>query len=434
MSSQIKPVLVKQDVLAGLSDSCAFAVKKGAQNASIQKFTPNSLSPSTQTYTVQVPSLSVVMAREVLWHVKKTYTITGYPTVGTYLVDVGYDSPAPFVNHQDVINTQILINNTSVSMTTAQQLDAILHNCDKQTLAKWSATAPAMLDSYANYDDVISAGNASFVAGVINNPHNGFEKAYLGEVAPRGCYIESITGNAVGTWNPANAQVVGDFRTVQVVVVSTEPVMCPPFTWGDEENQSQGLYGISNINFTFNTDATGARGFRWANRAEWRTAPATPALVNKQIVGVSYNQPQECYLEVRFFTPHPSDLLSEVNVVPCPTFQNFRTPSSFTTQNPLPFSPVGALETQPLVSNNFQLNSIPDKVFIWIKPIDSQLAGGKADACLAINNVSINFNNQSNLLASATPEMLWRLSKEAGSNLSFQEMLSSLAHQFHKHF
>lgn len=418
MSSNIQTVLVKSDVLAGLSDTAIFAVKKGAQSASIVKFTPNSISPSTQTYTIQVPSLSTVMGREVLWNCRKTYTITGSPVNGTFLVNMGQDAPAAFCNHADVINMQVLINNTSVSMATQQTLDALLHATDKEKLAKWSAFAPAMLDSYANYQDILGAGVGAYAREASNNPLAGFEKAYLGDVLPRGCYIESITGNTVGTYLPGvgpvyDNPVAGDLRTVKITVVSTEPLMIPPFTWGDEENQSQGIYGISNIQFTANCDPTGARGFRFANNNE--LTEGVLAKVNKKVVGVEYVD-NGTFLEVRYYTPHPSDLLSEVNVVPCPTFQNYRTQQNIN----VPFSPTGATFGTPILSNNLQLNSIADKVFIWIKPTDSALGSG-ADACLAIKAVRINFANQTNLLGSASQSALWRLSREAGSNQSFLE-------------
>jgi hypothetical protein len=68
-----------------------------------------------------------------------------------------------------------------------------------------------------------------------------------------------------------------------------------------------------------------------------------------------------------------------------------------------------------------QLNQIPDKLLIFVRKSKSTQLIADTDSCLAIENVSFNFNNQSGILASATTDQLYRFSVEAGSNQSWEE-------------
>lgn len=75
-------------------------------------------------------------------------------------------------------------------------------------------------------------------------------------------------------------------------------------------------------------------------------------------------------------------------------------------------------------SSTIQLNVIPDKLIIFVrKPIGSQTSAD-TDSFLALsssNPISINFNNVSGILSSATLQDLYRYSVENGSNQSWYE-------------
>jgi len=68
-----------------------------------------------------------------------------------------------------------------------------------------------------------------------------------------------------------------------------------------------------------------------------------------------------------------------------------------------------------------QLNQIPDKLLIFVRKSKSSQLISDCDFALAIRQISINFNNQSGILASATQDQLYRYSVEAGSNQSWEE-------------
>lgn len=417
MSSQIKPVLVRDNILM-CHDEVAFAVEKGGQNVSVQRFVATSASAQSHTYTIQVPSHSTVVSRELLWHSRVVFTFTGVPLAGKYLINYGQngtgkivlpttyaagsylltggntDCLAAFALHQGVENMQCQINNTSVNMNTNQLLDPLLRCMNREDLARWNSTTPVYLDNYGSYGALTTAQEAK-----INSPFNGYDCCLDPNYPPRGSFnLVSITGNAVGDGTAS--------RTVVVTADLSEPIMLSPFVFGDVKHSSAGIYGVSQMNFTMQMDATAKRMWRFIN--DTTVYPTAPNNGGKVISSVDYDT-SNCYIECRFLTPHPSVLLPELNVVPSAVFTNFvKVGGSLTT---------GATTT--LQSDNIQLNSIPDKVLVYVKEAKANLRNSSPDAYATINSANITFNNQTGILSNATPQELWRMSVEAGSNQSW---------------
>lgn len=411
MSSQIKPVLVKDDIL--LCDSqLAFAVQKGGQNVSFQRFTSNAVSSTSHSYTIQCPSTSVVLDREIMWHTEMSITVSGVPKEGKFLVDYGnLDAFAPFPLHQNVVNLQAQINNTTVSLAVQQVLDVMLRNMDREELARYNSTTPVMLDNYGKYEDILEeatevvisqgATPADAVSTRImpyNSPFLSYRGAVNPQCPPRGSFeILSITGNTV------QAEGATDTKNVVITVAITEPLMLSPFVFGDVKHKAQGIYGVGQINITAQMDATGKRCFRWINDSI--------TYDSKAISNISYDNTKS-YVECRFLTPHPSDLLPEVNILPYASFVNYQTVSNDTVGN-------GIKKT--ITSSNLQLNSVPDKLFLFIRNKQSLQTGNDADAYCYIESIRLLWNNNSGLLSSASAEALYKMSVEAGSRQSWLE-------------
>jgi len=76
---------------------------------------------------------------------------------------------------------------------------------------------------------------------------------------------------------------------------------------------------------------------------------------------------------------------------------------------------LGAGATAQLINNNNKLsNSVPSRIFIFARRSPTGLPITKGNTFLAINGLSIQMNNRSGLLADATPEQLWDLSRSNG--------------------
>ena len=390
MSSQIEPILVKDDILM-CSDKIGFAVSKGGQNVSVQRFPATSTSSTSHVYTINVPSTNVVMSREVLWTSTVTLTITGTPAAGEYLLPYSETSScdviAPFPLHQLTTNMSAQINNTTVSNTTNQILDPILRQLEKGKLSRYNTSAPVYLDNYSDYSESFN---------VINSPFSDATRAVDYNYPPRGAFSVSVSGNTV------QAEGATDVKTVLVTFTSTEALMLSPFVYGDAEKKAPGMYGISQINVTMTMDALAKRAWRWIDDEIVMAA-------NKTISNVAYSN---SYLECRFLSPHPSDMLPQENLVPYQQFTNY-----LKTEN----APLVAGASFQTTSNNIQLSAIPDKLICFIRDQQSNLNNTSADCYATITGISILFNNQSGMLSSCDITDLYRMSLEAGSQQSFLE-------------
>lgn len=382
MASQIEPILVKDDILM-TTDKLAYAVHKGGQNVSVQQFPATSTSANSHVYQINVPSTSVVLDRHLLWHSDITFTVTGTPANTERLVNWGAQTAvAPFPLHQLVQNMSCQINNTTVSSTTNQILDPILRCLDKKDLARYNSTTAVFLDNYGSYDDI-------GILSALNSPFGGYNRITDPDYLPRGCVSAVITGNTVGDGTT--------LKTVTITVSVIEPVMLSPFLYGETQHKSCGFYGIGNINFNMSMDSQAKRALRFLSITG-----------NPTVTNVAYNN---SYIECRFLTPHPSDLLPETNIVPYQEFTNYIKVNGT----------LGVDASAQITSNNIQLSSIPDKVFVWVRPKQGDLTYTSPDSYASITGVSVLFNNQSGLLSSASTAELYNMATEASLKSNWLE-------------
>jgi hypothetical protein len=74
-----------------------------------------------------------------------------------------------------------------------------------------------------------------------------------------------------------------------------------------------------------------------------------------------------------------------------------------------------------MTSQSIQLNQVPDLILISVRVPMSNQNWANTSSFLTINNLSVNFNNASGLLASATQQDLYNISYRNGSAQSFYE-------------
>jgi hypothetical protein len=84
----------------------------------------------------------------------------------------------------------------------------------------------------------------------------------------------------------------------------------------------------------------------------------------------------------------------------------------------------GTLSTKVLTSNNIQLQSIPERLIVFVRRIkDSTLSCCDTDSYLTIKEIRVNFNNQSGLLATFNQQQLYDSTICTGGvrNLTWEE-------------
>lgn len=388
MSADFTKVLVKDDRLV-VTDSLKYAVQKGAQNMTVNTFNAISKSPSSLTFNVQVPSEQTVIDRRVMLRTQFTLTLTGTAAEGDYLVRLGANSAlAPFPMHQLFQTIQATINNNSINLNCQDVINAIIRSNDIRDLAAYNSLCPVMFDTVGKYSDV---------SGAVVSPLGSYFNVTDPDFVPRGAFgqIDEITGNDIGAAG-------GSARTVTIKVTTTEPLLISPFIFADPKSNNQGIFGVQNLNFVFNLASNAKRAFRSVNTI----ATAVVSEINS------------AELIFNFLTPHPSDLLPARNVVPYYELPRYVTQYS-TSLAAATYDASGCVlspsETK-LQSNSIQLSQVPDKLIIFVRKALSKQECTDPDSFLGIKGISINWNNASGLLSSATKQDLYRYSREAGYN------------------
>jgi hypothetical protein len=369
MSAQFEKQLVLDPRLQATSN-IRFGVYKGAQNVTSAKYTANSNTSSSAVWNIAVPSQTTMIDTHVLLHSKLKITFS--EAINSTKV-----ASAAFPAHQWMTNVSATINSNQVSVNMNDCLEPIIRSLPKEQLFNFEGTCPVMADAYPEY--------TNGQAGYLNNPLLGYQASGMEN------YIHP---------NGAHPLIVDDEDNEILYLETVEPLLFSPFTFGRAESCESALYGVTNMSFNFNlgnvnrvirvtSEELGAKTFT----IEWAEAPE---------------------LQFFFLTPSPSvaKRLNSLNNHKYYTLSRVIT-NGVAVSEGVDFNPGVATIT----STTVQLNSIPDKLFIFTK-LKNQNAS-KGDSHLTISNISLNWNNQSGLLANFSPQQLYQCSREAGIQQSW---------------
>jgi hypothetical protein len=284
-------------------------------------------------------------------------------------------------------------------------LPSILRLNNNRELYRYNGMCPVLPDqAYKQF----SAG-----VGGSNNPLGDWsDQSYDGDLYPRGAYpvqnlvlVHTLSTGAVDAL-PVSTNVADTFRITGSITV-TEPLLgLSPFVYGDAAYNKQGLVGINAMSFVFNIDSSCKRFFSTASNATNYSVSLGTA--------VQANPFSNTRLLLNFLSTQPTDLIAARNIVPYMDLPRYLSLQS-STGNLVN----GASAT--LNSQNIQINQLPDYFIISVrKPMSTQNVKDSS-TFLKINSVSINLNNTSGLLSSATAQDLWRMSVENHSTQSWAE-------------
>ena len=435
-SADFQKVLVRDERL-NCKDSIKYAVQKSGQNITVAEFNAISENQNSHTYNIQVPSETTIIDRRVIWEstVIARITVPQAAAVAavaagvagaTPIASLGYSNAlGPFPLHSACLTQQFTINNNSVSINMNDVLPVILRFHDKRELMRYNGMTPNIFDTYNRYSDGIGGNN--------NVLGNYTTHSLDNDLYARGSFLDvQVSGAADGAGAiPGFGSAIFALPTVAQAAAAAnafanmyyirytvrEPLLASPFMWCKSAHSGQGFYGIQNLNVVFNL-STDKVARIWRSGNLWESSNDNPTTYNI----LSYSGSK---LIFNFLTPKPSDMLSARNVVPY-----WEMPRYLSTQNgTIPYATRAAAPAQSVLVPNeqrltfttTQLNQIPDKLLIFVRKAKSSQLITDADFALAIRGISINFNNQSGILASATQDQLYRYSVEAGSNQSWEE-------------
>lgn len=422
MSSDFKTVLVEQSQISDITDEEVFAVQAGAGASTYQQFASVSASNSSMVFSVTVPSENIVIDRHVLIQstVNLTLTLSGVqPTEQCFQYGLT-DSFQAFPLQSLFTTMQSTINNVSVSSNTKDIMPMLLRMNDKATLSRYNSLTPSNPDTqYGVYADGILANNnplASF-------SNNGYDDQFM----PRGAYpativIERYVNGVYVDDSPISTSATTNTWKIFITAQFTEPFLfLSPFL-NTAPCCEAGLLGINNMSFNFTVDSGCKRVFSTANTNIAGGAITSYitgielGLVGPTTITGKQNGFEEAKLLFNFLSLQPSSYnkIKTKNVVPYSDYPRYLSVSN----NNATMTPNS---TQTITSQAVQLNQVPDLIIVSARVPMSSQDWRHPSGFLAIENVSINFNNASGLLSSATVQDLYNISYRNGSAQSFYE-------------
>jgi hypothetical protein len=378
----------------------------------------------------------------------------------------GYNiSIASFPTQRSMDTIQVQLNNNINTINCADVLPALLRCSDALDWEKQNQTASSV-DRLASPDDEFasvynnnmssydlvqgnkSIGNGSFQADLI--PLTGLPANPNGDLTP-----------FIFDYNANNVTAEAGTRFFCLEYTSNEPLLAPPFIWNKTQSNRMGIYGLQNFSVVCNYGNL-QKSIKYAPRSLYQgilqpnpPAPQTAGLVNGSfenfitagsVQAYNYGGPSpngfglpfissftqsilNAELQLKYITPHGTDVKPLRNVIPLLEYPRFISstfsasdntsviPSATFAQNPLGFEIIVPSAPQVLNSQTYSLNQVPDKLIIFVRPNTNLRADPTYnDFVLPILNIVIQWNNHAGILANASQQQLFHMSKEAGSN------------------
>ena len=188
VSDLFDTVLVRDSRINDITDKLTYGVQRGPSSDTYQQFQAITATTTSQTFSVQVPSQSTVINREVLWQatVHFTLNIAGKSTGATIFEYGSREGFQPFPLNSLITTMSADINNTKVSHQLQDTLPALLRLNETRHLRKYNGMSPILPDQYyQSYADAV---------GAVNNPLKGLDgAAHDKDLIPRGAHPITAT-------------------------------------------------------------------------------------------------------------------------------------------------------------------------------------------------------------------------------------------------
>jgi len=431
MSSDFKTVLQKDPAIADITSDLVYAVKSGGSATTYQAFPSTSSTNSVIVFNIQIPSENIIVARDAILQAPLQFTmnVSNVPAQQQALAWGQTASLQAFPLASLMTTATATINNTTTSVNLQDVLPQILQLNSNRELYRFNGMTPSLPDNnWGLYSDSFAA-NSSPLAAYSN-------QSYDNDQSPRGafpCYVQ-IDRFIAGVWQDNSNISTGAANETWRVTVFTavsEPLFLSPFIYADPCHNKQGMLGINNMSFTFNINATLNRlvscfvpAGAVVTIAPGVLADPNPAanlwIANPNLFQNQFSLPAFQLqnggptMRLRLLSSQPSDHLETRNVIPYYDLPRYLTANANN-------GPLAAGASQTIISQSIQLSQLPDYfIIVARKPVGNQ-AITDSSSFLGIKSISMNLNNQSGLLSSASQQDLWRMSVKNGSQQSFKQ-------------
>jgi hypothetical protein len=416
--SDVHTVTITDERIADLTPNIAYGVYNGAQQSTYQAFPFNSASNSSLTCNIQIPSESICSDARVLLQsdLNLTINIANVPN-SMSAFQYGISDALNSYPLQSLMTTSSLtVNNATSSTNYKDVLPFVKLLEDKKNLDKMNSTSPDMVnETWGNYADAILSNS--------NPMGNMNDMAYDNARVPNGSYPATIVVNRYVSGIFADNSLISTGSNNTWIIYLTFKALTEPFLalspFISNDFNRAGLIGLNNIAMTLNVDSACSKVWTTGNGVVVNSGGNgwTSYITSIQLGNPSSNNLGFTNSKLLFNFLTLSDLqysqVSTKSVTNYTSYDRYISPSS---NAPQMTANTGGYS---VTFQNIQLSQVPSlMVFALRVPITDQ-NWAYTDGFLSVAGVSITFNNQSGLLASANVSNLYNISKSNGSNQSF---------------
>lgn len=398
----LQPVCVR-DPRTMVSNQKYYAVLKGGSQFTQKQYSTTAISASSMQFSCPPPSGGIFVDRNVRLYVPVRLTFTGTPTVaGATLLRSGFDAPRAFGLSSAIESLTSTINNQSVSINLADVIQPLMwFNTNDELKNSDYSTTPCYQDQSQSYDTLIGSNR---------NPLGDYSVTSDNTVAPRGTFPFVIVANPAGDGiNPV---------TAVVDVAFNESLYLSPFWWGKGVS-NEAFFNVTTMDFNVTFLSQAANRF-WSHSSALAggAAFATASYTFGGLAGGPTSFPttgNSPFIFFNYITPQETQALSPNMAISYPYFDVQRYVTTQASVNP------GVTAT--MISNNIQLNSIPRRIYIFVRRQNNDLYSDarNTDTFFSIENVSIQFMNKNGLLASANKQQLYEMAVKNQCTMSWQQ-------------
>jgi hypothetical protein len=391
------------DELVNVERQRTYAVIKSGSQTTYKPFNTTSISNSALNFSCPPPSAGVFVSRKQYLYCPVRLTFTGIPPVGQSIIMPNRDAPRAFPISSIIETLQATINNQSVSVNVADIIHAMAHyNTDEDCKNLDYSTFPSYEDQSQVYGDLFLSNRSPL--STYGTSQDGTQ---IGRAGFPGMVIFS---------NPVQT-VAGTLLTSIVDLASCEPLFLSPFYFG--KGNACGFFNVSTLDYNFTLIGQAANRL-WSHDDNGGTnVIQSISMVMGGLTGgpdsftnMGGNRPN---LLFQYVTPLETQVIPPDVPITYPYFDIQRYPT-----DQFSFDP-GASGT--INSNNLQISQVPRKMYIYVRQRNSDLyaSSTNTDTFFQIQNVNIQFLNNTGLLAPQTMQQLYLMSVKNGCKMGWQQ-------------
>ena len=416
MSHDIKGIKIQDPRINDLTNDMTYPIFDGASNNTYQAY-PFTGSTSSLTVTCQIPSESILTDARVLLQSDLNLTINlGNCPAGSQVFQLGSsDALAPYPLQSLITTASLTLNNATSSTNYSDIFPMIKLLEDKCKLGRHNSTTPDYINqNWGLYSDAILTnsnpnGNYNEVSMASNDrvPNGAFPYSYY--------VVQHFVGGVLTDNSLISTSTSDTWKIYLTYPKITEPFLClSPFV-NDDFNKS-GLIGVNTINLVLNIDTACRRVWATGNSSVNGSGNGLSSYITSISLGNPNSSAGFSNTKILYNFLTLSDLqYSKISTKSVIGFQEYARYLTQSSNSPV-FAPNA---TNSITLQNIQINQVPSLICVNVAVPQSSKNWAYTDSFFKVNNLSITFNNQSGLLASADITQIFELAQQSGSTQSF---------------